>query len=69
MIAHRLSTVRYADNIVVMAEGRVVESGTHDKLLAARSYYYEFVKAQNIDHEGEYTRIKLTSPSWRSSPY
>jgi ATP-binding cassette subfamily B protein len=39
VIAHRLSTVRDADIILVMEDGRIVEQGTHDDLLAARGAY------------------------------
>jgi ABC-type multidrug transport system fused ATPase/permease subunit len=41
VIAHRLSTVRLADRIVVLAKGRVIEQGTHDSLLAAGGHYAE----------------------------
>jgi len=46
VIAHRLSTVRRADLILVMAEGRVVERGTHRELMAARGHYYDMVMRQ-----------------------
>lgn len=46
VIAHRLSTVRGADNIVVLRKGRVVEHGTHAELVAARGYYYELIRNQ-----------------------
>lgn len=46
IVAHRLSTVRDADQIVVLEQGRWVEQGTHDSLLARRGRYYELVKNQ-----------------------
>jgi len=46
IVAHRLSTVRNADNIVVLSGGRIVEQGTHDALVAARGSYYTLIKNQ-----------------------
>ena len=46
VVAHRLSTVKDADNIMVMEQGRVVEQGTHEELASLRGYYYNLVKNQ-----------------------
>lgn len=46
VIAHRLSTVRNADNIIVLRHGRMAEQGTHASLIAARGYYATLVKNQ-----------------------
>ena len=45
IIAHRLATVRHADRIVVIAGGRVVESGTHDELQATEGGVYRRLAA------------------------
>lgn len=46
VIAHRLSTVKNADQIIVMKDGEIVEQGTHYELAAQRGYYFELVKNQ-----------------------
>ena len=45
-IAHRLSTVKKADEIIVMNEGRIVERGTHDELLLKNGYYKKLYEMQ-----------------------
>ena len=46
IVAHRLSTVRHADNIIVLDKGHIVEEGTHDELTEKRGIYYTLVKNQ-----------------------
>lgn len=46
IVAHRLSTVRNADNIIVLDNGRIAEEGTHEQLTTRRGKYYELVKNQ-----------------------
>jgi ATP-binding cassette subfamily C protein len=49
MVAHRLSTVRKADMIVVLSQGRVVETGTWQELMAQRGAFFQLVQAQHIE--------------------
>lgn len=46
VVAHRLSTVRHADTIVVMDKGKIVEQGTHEELVELQGAYYHLVKNQ-----------------------
>lgn len=47
VVAHRLSTVRHADRIIVMNRGRIVETGTHAELMARKGFYYQLNQLQN----------------------
>jgi ATP-binding cassette subfamily B protein len=53
IVAHRISSVKDADNIVVLDEGRIVERGTHDDLLAAGGFYADLYRRQALEEELE----------------
>ncbi|MCP1639374.1 ABC transporter transmembrane domain-containing protein [Streptococcus gallinaceus] len=46
IIAHRLSTIQSADIILVMVDGKIVEQGNHDSLMASKGFYYQMVQSQ-----------------------
>ena len=46
IVAHRLSTVKHADQIVVLHKGQIVETGSHEFLSRQKNHYYELVKNQ-----------------------
>jgi len=50
-ISHRVSTVRNADSIAVLHQGRIVEQGTHDQLLAQNGYYTDLYNKQLLEEE------------------
>ncbi|SDJ81759.1 ABC transporter ATP-binding protein [Salimicrobium halophilum] len=49
IVAHRLSTITHADRIVLIENGRVVESGPHEELMAQRGHYYNLYQVQELD--------------------
>jgi ATP-binding cassette subfamily B protein len=51
IVSHRISTVRHADQILVLNEGRIVERGTHDALIEHRGLYAELHKKQLLEEE------------------
>ena len=46
IIAHRLSTIRDADKIIVMKDGRIIESGNHNELIKQKGTYYDLYQTQ-----------------------
>ena len=53
IVAHRLSTIREADVILVMRDGKIIEQGTHDSLLARNGFYAKLYNSQfeGVDHD------------------
>jgi ATP-binding cassette, subfamily B, multidrug efflux pump len=53
LVAHRVSTVKNADQIIVLREGRIIERGTHDQLLELGGYYADLYQKQLLEEELE----------------
>jgi subfamily B ATP-binding cassette protein HlyB/CyaB len=66
IIAHRLSTVRHCDRIVVIDKGRIMESGTHDELLQANGYYARLHSYQS--HSPLIRTVEYASPGVSMPP-
>ena len=58
-IAHRLSTLRDANRLIVLDRGSVIETGNHDELMAREGHYYRLYQAQarNVDTEDDLRRL------------
>ena len=56
MVAHRLSTIQHADNIIVLSHGRIIEQGNHQELLEKKGQYYRLHHLQY--QREEMARIK-----------
>jgi len=51
VIAHRLATIRDADEIIALGQGKVIERGTHDELVAKQGFYFNMLNAQEKDDD------------------
>ncbi len=54
IVAHRLSTIQHADNIICLQKGQIVEQGNHQELLKKKGYYYNLYRLQYQDQEVNY---------------
>ncbi|HLR15785.1 MAG TPA: ABC transporter ATP-binding protein [Bacillota bacterium] len=53
IVAHRLATITHADRIVVVQDGEIQESGSHEELMQQKGHYYDLYQVQDLDHKEE----------------
>ena len=53
IVSHRVSSVKDADFVIVLEEGKIIEKGTHEELLAFEGYYSELYRRQALEEEIE----------------
>jgi len=63
VVAHRLSTVKMADTIVVLDEGAIVEQGTYDELIKGDGRFRNMVDAQSLGHAGATMQSNAVAPT------
>jgi ATP-binding cassette subfamily B protein len=51
LVSHRVSTVKDCDQILVLADGKIAERGTHDELLARHGLYFEMFRRQQLEEQ------------------
>ena len=69
LVAHRLSTIREADLIYVLHQGRVVETGTHRQLMAREGEYWGLWRAQTDDREKALPGLHIAVASGNGRAY
>ena len=63
LITHRISTIRQATNILYLDQGRIIESGSHDELMARRGRYSDFVEAESSHNVSGLSLIHISEPT------
>lgn len=53
VIAHRLSTIRHCDRIIVLKDGKIIEDGNYESLIANNGYFAELIERQRLDQEAD----------------
>ena len=56
IVSHRISSIKNADHIIVLEEGRIIQAGTHQQLISIKGYYKELFQKQLLEFNKENTR-------------